>query len=92
MDGHESGYLTMQEAAEHGTRLEQLRELLIRIGGKIDECMDGEGIGKMAPLAKQYRETLKEITELEKDGGEPDDPIAAITSRRESAGKPGAVR
>lgn len=92
MHGHEQGFETMQEAAEHGTRLEQLRELLIRIGGKIDECMGNNDAGNMASLSRQYRETLKEITELEKDGGEPNDPIAAITSRRESAGKPGAVR
>lgn len=82
---------TMQEAAAEGTRLEQLRELLIRLGHAIDIC-GSKDEGNLASLSRQYRETLKEITELEKDGGEPDDPIAAITSRRESAGKPGAVR
>lgn len=54
----------MQQAAENGTRAEQLHELLVRLGYAIDQCGEGEG-GNMATLARQYRETLREIAELE---------------------------
>ena len=44
-----------------------------------------------ASLARQYRETLREIEEIE--GGEStDDEIGEILSEREADGKPGAVR
>ena len=84
-------YESMHAAAMQGTRLEQLHELLIRLGGKIDECVAGEGDGNMATLARQYRETLREIHEIEGDVDD-EDPIAAIANRRASDGKPGAVR
>lgn len=54
----------MQRAAQAGTRSEQLHELLVRLGHAIDQCGEGEG-GNMATLARQYRETLREIAELE---------------------------
>ena len=57
-------YESMQVAAEHGTRAEQLQELLVRLGYAIDRCADGDD-GNMATLARQYRETLREISELE---------------------------
>lgn len=57
-------YESMQVAAEHGTRAEQLQELLVRLGYAIDRCADGDE-GNMATLARQYRETLREISELE---------------------------
>ena len=57
-------YESMQVAAEHGTRAEQLHELLVRLGYAIDRCADGDD-GNMATLARQYRETLREISELE---------------------------
>ena len=81
---------SMQTAAQNGTRLEQLHELLVRLGYAIDNCADG-GEGNLATLARQYRETLREIHEIEGDGDD-DDPIAAIANRRASDGKPGAVR
>lgn len=83
-------YESMRAAAISGTRLEQLRGLLARLGRAIDDC-GATGDGNMATLARQYRETLREISELEGDGEE-NDPIAAIASRRDSDGKPGAVR
>lgn len=58
------GYDSMQVAAEHGTRAEQLHELLVRLGYAIDQCAAGDD-GNMATLARQYRETLREIAELE---------------------------
>ena len=54
----------MQQAAENGTRAEQLQELLVRLGYAIDRCADGDE-GNIATLARQYRETLREISELE---------------------------
>ena len=57
-------YESMQVAAEHGTRAEQLQELLVRLGYAIDRCADGDE-GNMATLARQYRATLREISELE---------------------------
>ena len=57
-------YESMQVAAEHGTRAEQLQELLVRLGYAIDRCADGDE-GNIATPARQYRETLREISELE---------------------------
>lgn len=45
-----------------GSRVEQLRELLLILAKEID---DGPGARDMASLARQYRETLKEIEEIE---------------------------
>ena len=45
----------------------------------------------IAAIAKQYRETLKEIEEIE-GAEQKDDDIEEILSRRAAAGKPGAVR
>ena len=71
-----------------GTRLEQLKELLEILA---DEINDRPGARDLAQLSKQYRETLKEIEEIE--GANLDgDEIAELLSNRESAGKPGAVR
>ena len=71
-----------------GTRLEQLKELLEILA---DEINDRPGARDLAQLSKQYRETLKEIEEIE--GANLDgDEIAELLSNRESTGKPGAVR
>ena len=42
-------------------------------------------------MARQYRETLKEIEEIE-GAQDDDDEISRILSERAAAGKPGAVR
>ena len=44
-----------------------------------------------AALAKQYRETLKEIDDLESTG-DSDDEIGEILAERKADGKSGAVR
>lgn len=70
------------------TRLERLTELRDTLKTAIDEC---DSKRDLAALARQYRETLKEIEELEgliPDGNE----IEALLKERESDGKPGAVR
>ena len=57
-------------------RVEQLKELLGILAQQID---DGPGARDMASLAKQYRETLKEIEEIEQNGNE-EDELAKILS------------
>ena len=69
------------------SRLEKLKML----EAQLSECLAVCSIKEMAPIARQYRETLKEIEEIE--GAEAnDDDIAAIISEREAAGKARAVR
>ena len=76
----------MLEQKTNLPRLEQLRELLLILAREID---DGPGARDMASLVKQYRETIKEIEELE--GNEPeDDEIAKLLG--DSDGVPGPVR
>ena len=52
----------MMQTIAGGSRVEQLRELLLILAKEID---DGPGARDMASLARQYRETLKEIEEIE---------------------------
>ena len=69
-------------------RLAQLKALLEILAGAIDA---GPGARDLANLIKQYRETLKEIEEIE--GTEPDgDEISEILEKRAADGQPGAVR
>ena len=71
-----------------GTRLEQLKELLRILADGIDER---PGARDLAQLSRQYRETLKEIEEIE--GAEQnEDDISEILSERAATGKSGAVR
>ena len=69
-------------------RVEQLKELLTVLAEQID---DKPGARDMASLARQYRETLKEIEEIEgaTDDG---DEIAQILSDVDSDGNARAVR
>ena len=68
-------------------RLEKLKELEARLHG----AMDYADSKSLAQLARQYRETIREIDEIE-GSVDPDDEIAEILSGREADGKPGAVR
>ena len=69
-------------------RVDQLKELLLVLAKQIDSK---PGARDMASLARQYRETLKEIEEIE--GAEDnDDDIGQLLARREADGKAGAVR
>lgn len=80
--------LGLTEIVNNGTRLEQLRELLEILADEIDKR---PGARDLAQLSRQYRETLKEIEEIE--GAEQnDDDISEILSERAAAGKSGAVR
>ncbi len=68
------------------SRLFQLKELLAVLASAID---DKPGARDLAQLCKQYRETLREIEEIE--GNEPEeDEIAKLLG--ESDGLPGPVR
>ena len=69
-------------------RLEQLKELASILAQAID---DGPGMRDLSQLAKQYRETLKEIEQIE-GAVEEDDEIGNILSGRATDGKPGAIR
>ena len=68
-------------------RLVKLKELEQRLLYAMDEA-DGKSL---APIAKQYRETIREIEELEGADAN-DDEIAEILSDRKTDGKAGAVR
>lgn len=69
------------------TRLEKLKELEIILRENMEKCEQKN----LPALAKQYRETLKEIEEIE--GTEDnDDDIAELLAQRDADGKAGAVR
>lgn len=69
-------------------RLKQLNELRNTLAKAIDTC---ESMRDLAALSRQYRETIKEIEEIEgnEDNG---DEIAKLLSDRSADGKSGAVR
>lgn len=78
----------MVEVTRSGTRLEQLKQLALELAAQIDSPDDKHS---MAQLARQYRETIREIEEIEGRNEDGDD-IDAIIDSRSAAGKPGAVR
>ena len=78
----------LKTVTKSGTRLEQLESLALILAAQIDENIDA----KLTPkLAKQYRETIREIAEI-KGVDDTDDEIGAILSGRKAEGKSGAVR
>ena len=68
-------------------RLEKLKEL----EAKLHDSLDYADSKSLAGIAKQYRETIKEIEEIE-GATDDDDDIEKILAERDSAGKAGAVR
>ena len=70
------------------TRLAQLKALLEVLAASID---DKPGARDLAQLSKQYRETLKEIEEME-GVAKDNDEIGELLAERAADGKPGAVR
>ena len=79
---------TMKSITAKGTRLEQLKQLARILAGNIDSCEDAR---LLPQLAKQYRETIREIEEMEGVATD-DDEVGAILAQRQQDGKPGAVR
>lgn len=69
-------------------RLGKLKALAELLAAKMDEVKYAKDL---PPLAKQYRETIREIEEIEGVGGN-NDEIADILHAREADGKSGAVR
>jgi len=65
--------------ADSGDRLEKLKALAELLAEKMDEV---KYIKDLPPLAKQYRETIREIDELEGGTGS-DDEISEILSGRD---------
>lgn len=78
----------MKTITSRGSRLEKLKELARILAKNIDECAD---VRALPQLAKQYRDTIREIEEIEgtDDHG---DQIGEILAQRKADGKPGAVR
>ena len=60
-------------------RLDKLKAL----EAELRAAMDGADSRTLAPLAKQYRETIREIDELEENNGELDE-IARILANRQA--------
>ena len=69
------------------SRIDKLKTLEAQLSAALEDA----GQQTIAAIAKQYRETLREIEEIE-GAQQNDDEIGDILSARESAGKPGAVR
>lgn len=68
-------------------RLEKLKEL----EAKLCVAMEEADHRTLAPIAKQYRETIREIAEIE-GVEDTDDEISDILQSREAAGVSGTVR
>ena len=68
-------------------RLAKLKEL----EAQLYKQMQKANSRSIAAIARQYRETLKDIEEIEGVGGN-EDEIASILNERSSNGKAGAVR
>ena len=83
----------MATVTSDGSRLEQLENLAKVLAKQIDICTQdlNNGPKLMPQLARQYRETIKEIEEI-RGVTDDDDEIGRILSTREADGKSGAVR
>lgn len=68
-------------------RLHKLKEL----EAELYKQMQKANSRSIAAIARQYRETLKEIEEIEGVGGN-EDEIEDILNERSANGKPGAIR
>lgn len=72
---------SMANVTKKGTRVQQLKALALVIAESIDS---GDETHSMAQLARQYRETIREIAELENDADED------VISKLIAEGEPGA--
>lgn len=80
--------MPLYTVSRKGNRLEQLKKLRDTLAKAIDTC---ESMRDLATLSRQYRETIREIEEIE-GANDDGDEIGEILAERESDGKPGAVR
>lgn len=83
----------MATVTASGNRLDQLKNLAKILANQIDICskdpVDGPKV--MPQLSRQYRETIKEIEEIE-GADKNDDEISEILSARKVDGKSNSVR
>ena len=75
-------------ATREGNRLEMLRRLALKLARQLDAGVEDKSL---ASIARQYRETIREIEEIE-GAVKTDDEIDELLSARAADGKPGAVR
>lgn len=78
----------MKSVTAKGDRLRQLKTLAWVLAANIDTCDDARAL---PALAKQYRETVREIEEIEGTQNHGDE-ISELIAQRQADGKPGAVR
>ena len=82
----------MATVARTGSRLEQLKNLAGILAKQIDLGEENkDGLKTLPQLSKQYRDTIKEIEEIE-GADRNDDEIGEILTARTADGKSGAVR
>lgn len=83
----------MATVAKKGSRLDQLKNLAQILANQIDECAadPANGMKLMPQLSRQYRETIREIEEIE-GVDKNDDEIGEILSARKADGKSDPVR
>ena len=79
--------MNISEANRKENRLGKLKALAELLAEQMDEVKYAKDL---PPLAKQYRETIREIEEL--DGDKEEDEISDILGKRAANGKSGAVR
>ena len=80
--------MTISEANRTEDRLGKLKALAERLAAEMDKVKYSKDL---PPLAKQYRETIREIEEI--DGGNKEtDEISELLGQRVSDGKTGTVR
>ena len=80
--------MKMKSVTARNDRLLQLKELAKVLAGSIDTCKDCRALPQ---LTKQYRETIREIEEIEGANNHGDE-VSDILGERAADGKPGAVR
>ena len=72
----------MRAATRNFVEVDGLKTLVVRLARELDACNDA----KLVPqLARQYRETMARISEIE-GGIDEDDEIAAIILRNRKSG------
>lgn len=76
-------------ATKDGDRLEMLQLLAGMLAKRLDQGVDDKSL---ASVAKQYRDTLREIEELKGANGGGDQEIDELMQARAAKGRPGAVR
>jgi hypothetical protein len=79
--------MSISEANRKENRLGKLKALAELLAEEMDKVKYSKDL---PPLAKQYRETIREIEEL--DGDKEEDEISDILEKRLADGKSGAVR